>query len=425
MIHRECLGERKGTVMAFADRIELDELQRQLFDEMAKMRIIDAHEHLWPEKERLAKTFDWAWLLQGYLVGDLASAGLSRSVDPLDNNLTARQKWEKIKPYWNAVKWGTYARGLRLSLKEWFGVDDITDENFEEIGRKLNENNRPGFYREALGKKCNIERVIVCQQSWKGFEDDLLRVIVFLPKLNTHADLEYYEKFIGRPMRTPKQVLAALEKFVADAVEAGVVGFKTSAAPMGAYDRAGAQRLLVRVIRGESLTAAERPTMNRFLHEIALRIIHRTGKPVAVHCGVWGDFRELDVMNFFETMQRFGEMHFDLFHMGVPSVREMAFVGKNLPNVSLNLCWCPLVSQHMMENGLQEYIDIVPTSKFIAFGGDYHWNPELTWGHLQMCRESLARVFAARIRRGMIDFDGSVAVLKAWLYDNPKRIYGI
>ena len=121
--------------MTFADRIELDELQQQLFDAMAKMTIIDAHEHTPPEKTRLTKTFDWAWLLHGYLIQDLYSAGLERSFDPWDNSLTARQKWEKVKPYWEAVRWGTYARGLRLSLKEWFGMDDVTDENFEEIGR--------------------------------------------------------------------------------------------------------------------------------------------------------------------------------------------------------------------------------------------------------------------------------------------------
>jgi predicted TIM-barrel fold metal-dependent hydrolase len=146
---------------------------------------------------------------------------------------------------------------------------------------------------------------------------------------------------------------------------------------------------------------------------------------VGVHCGVWKDFRTQYVMNFFETLERFEDVHFDLFHMGMPAVREMAFVGKNLPNVSLNLCWSPIVSQHMMESALQEYLDLVPTSKIIGFGGDYHWNPELTFGHLQMARESLARVFAARIKRGMIDFDGAVAVLHAWLYDNPKRIYAI
>ena len=411
--------------MTFADKMTLDDLERQLFDAMGKMTLIDAHEHIKPEKERLSKTFDWAWPLHGYLIQDLYSAGLSKSFDPWDNALSPTEKWETVKPYWEAVRWGTYARSFRLALGEWFGVEDITDGNLEEIGRKLNGNNRPGFYREALAEKCNAERVIVCAPDWQGYDDDLLRVIVNLPKFESRQQLDHYEQSIGRPIRTPKQVLKALEKYIADAIEGGVVGFKTAAVPMGPYDRTAVQRLLTRIIRGGTLTANEQPYMNRFVHELALRILRGTDKVVAVHCGVWGDFRQQDVMNLYETLERFPEIHFDLFHMSMPSVRQAAFVGKNLPNVSLNLCWSPVVSQHMMESGLQEYLDIVPTSKFIAFGGDYHWNPELTWGALVMARESLARVFAARIRRGMMDAEGAIAVLKTWFYDNPKRIYHI
>jgi len=106
-------------------------------------------------------------------------------------------------------------------------------------------------------------------------------------------------------------------------------------------------------------------------------------------------------------------------------VRQAAFVTKNLRNTSTNLCWTYLVSQHMTETSLQEWLDIVPVSKVIAFGGDYVWNPQMVWGHLVMCRESLARAFAARIRRGMMDLEGATGVLRGWMYDNPKRIYRI
>jgi hypothetical protein len=79
----------------------------------------------------------------------------------------------------------------------------------------------------------------------------------------------------------------------------------------------------------------------------------------------------------------------------------------------------------MTEHALNEWLDVVPVSKIIGFGGDFIWNPENTWGHLQMCRESLARVFASRIRRGLIDPDGALEILRAWMYENPKRIYGL
>ena len=411
--------------MAFADRIVLDELEQQLYDELSRMTIIDTHEHLKPEKQHLSKRFDWSWLLMGYLIHDLRSAGLDPKLDPWDNSTPPGRKWEMVKPYWQAVKWGTYARGLRLALAEWFGVDDITDDTWEMIGHKLNEHNKPGIYRKALAEKCRIERVICSNTEWTGYEGDLLRVIVAVPRIVTPADLSYYERLTGLPIRNAKQAYGALEKFFEDAERAGVVGFKTVACPMGPYDRSAVQRLLIKVGQGQALSFEEQPVMNRYFYELAFRLLRGTDKVVAVHCGVWGDFRTLDVMNFYQTIARFPGIKFDLFHMGMPSVRQMAFVGKNLRNASLNLCWSYLVSQHMAENALAEWLDIVPTTKVFGFGGDFVYNPQAVWGHLVMCRESLARVFAARIRRGMMDVDGAIAVLRAWMYENPKRYYGL
>ena len=409
--------------MTFRDELVLDDLEQRLYDELAAMTIIDAHEHYKPEKDHLKNTYDWAWLLRGYLLHDLVSAGLRADFEPFDNSLTPARKWDEVKPYWDAVRWGTYARGLRFTLKEWFGVEDITDDTFERVGEKLNEDNTPGVYERALAEKCSIERVIISNTEWHGYEIDLFRIIVGFPYVATSEDVAYYEKLTGESIRTAAEFRKGIEKFIADALEAGVVGFKASARPAGECDDAGIDRLLAKISAGGNLSAGDRPAMDRFIHEESLGHIRGTDKVVAVHCGVWGDFRALDVMNIFQTLARYRDVRFDLFHMGMPSVRQMAFVGKNLPNVSLNLCWSPLVSQHMMESALQEWLDLVPVNKVFGFGGDFIWNPEQTWGHLVMCRESLAKVFAARIRRGMIDLDGAVEVLETWMYDNPKRYY--
>lgn len=409
--------------MTFTDELVLDDLEQQLYDQLASMTIIDAHEHYKPETDHLENTYDWAWLLRGYLIHDLVSAGLRGDFEPFDNLLSPAEKWAEVKPYWDPVRWGTYARGLRFTLKEWFGVDDITDDTFELVGEKLNESNTPGLYGRALTDKCKIERVIISNTEWHGYEIDLFRIIVGFPYIASPQDLDYYEKLTGESIRTAEEFRQAIGKFITDALKAGVVGFKASARPVGECDDAGIDRLLAKISGGGNLSAGDRLSMDGFIHEECLKRIRGTDKVVAVHCGVWGDFRTLDVMNFYQTAARYRDIRFDLFHMGMPSVRQMAFVGKNLPNVSLNLCWSPLVSQHMMENALQEWMDLVPANKIFGFGGDFIWNPQATWGHLVMCRESLAKVFAARIRRGMIDLDGAVEVLKSWMYDNPKRYY--
>lgn len=51
-----------------------DEMEQRIFDELSKMTIIDAHEHLRPEAQYSKAPMDWAWLLQ-YVINDMVAAG--------------------------------------------------------------------------------------------------------------------------------------------------------------------------------------------------------------------------------------------------------------------------------------------------------------------------------------------------------------
>jgi predicted TIM-barrel fold metal-dependent hydrolase len=112
-----------------------------------------------------------------------------------------------------------------------------------------------------------------------------------------------------------------------------------------------------------------------------------------------------------------------MFHLGVPFWREAALIGKNLPNVTLNLCWCPIVSQVTTARMLDELIDLVPANKIIAFGGDYRVCVQKVWGHLVMAREVVATVLARRVQAGDVDRPEALRLAKLWFHDNPARIY--
>jgi len=77
--------------------------------------------------------------------------------------------------------------------------------------------------------------------------------------------------------------------------------------------------------------------------------------------------------------------------MGMPWVRDTAFIAKNFKNVYLNLCWSHIVSPYMTRSALLEYVDIAPANKIIAFGGDYIVSAvEKIYGHLYMAKENIA-----------------------------------
>jgi hypothetical protein len=107
----------------------------------------------------------------------------------------------------------------------------------------------------------------------------------------------------------------------------------------------------------------------------------------------------------------------------MPFVRDAIVIGKNLPNVFLNLCWCHILSAVQACSGVDELLDQVPVNKVIAFGGDEVMAPENIIGHLQMARENFAQVFGQRIDRGLMDFDEAMQILRLWFLKNPLQLY--
>ena len=145
--------------------------------------------------------------------------------------------------------------------------------------------------------------------------------------------------------------------------------------------------------------------------------------PVAVHTGYWGDFRKIDCKNLLPLVMRRRDVRFDMFHLGMPMLRDGALIGKSQPNVTLNLTWCAVISQVQTTRMLDELIDLVPVNKIIAFGGDYRCCVHKAYGHLVMARETVAAALARRVDDGDFDRAEAMRLARMWFHDNPTRIY--
>jgi predicted TIM-barrel fold metal-dependent hydrolase len=154
-------------------------------------------------------------------------------------------------------------------------------------------------------------------------------------------------------------------------------------------------------------------------------MVGETGRVVAVHTGVWNDFRRFKATHMIPMIQRHPDVRFDLYHGSIPYVREIGFVAKNFPNVWLNLCWAHIVSPVMTRSMLNEWMDYVPMNKIIAFGGDYMIPVEKVYGHLVMARENISQVLAMRVEEGLMDLEEAARVAYKWFHDNPAGLYGL
>ncbi len=433
--------------------MNLTQTEEKLIEYMESLTIIDAHEHLPPEKVRIDTPQDVFTLVGHYTRHDLFSAGMdweegfenikNQFIDRpkyqslFDQSIPLEKRWETFKPYWERIRFGSYARAAIITAQKVYGFDDINDDTYKPLSEAIAQANKPGIYERILCNMCNIKYSLTqCGQI--VHDKPLIPVMPGFP----YADITKREQieqisqnlnFKQFPKTLDDYVNALKEKYTQWKNE-GAVGVKIRSIYNEPPDKKSAEKTYKDIIDGKELPpiltskdyqsakGTSNPLSNYLLHKI-IDIATELDLTVAVHAGIWGDFREIDSKFMLTLAPAHPATRFDLYHLGSPSIRDTIVIGKNLPNVFLNLCWTHIISQTQTQSGIDELLDMVPVNKIIAFGGDYSRPVEKVVGHLMMAREDFAIVFARRIDRNLMSFDDAKYILKLWFYDNPVKIY--
>jgi len=404
--------------------MKLTRTARELYEIIAELPVIDAHEHLPAEEDYLRLGYSGLNLFAGgYIWHDLESAGL-----PPEFKATMRdgglrpvdEWWPIIKPHWEQVRHTSYSRALRITARDLFGLPDIDDSTIADLADAVRESNRPGLYQRVLQERCGIRLSITCIDRPDFPEDPGLRGITQLEKSTGAPDEIAHELSgrVGHEVHSLGEAVEAGQTILRDELERGAIGFKQTVAPHAVPSPEAAAEQWK---EGSRASAAVRDLLcDRYLDVAA-----EADVPVAVHTGYWGDFRDLDPKHMLSFAMRRQDVRFDMFHLGMPMVRDAILIGKTLPNVTLNLTWCPIISQAQTVQALDEMIDMVPVSKIIAFGGDYRASVQKVYGHLVLAREAVAAALARRVDAGDFDTEEALRIARMWFYDNPARVYSL
>jgi len=410
--------------------MKLSALAQSLYEEMAGLTVIDAHEHLPPEKEYIGFEYSGPNLFAGgYIWHDLESAGLSPEFKATMREGGYRPVddwWPEIRPHWEHVRHGSYARALRITVRDVFGLPDINDSTIAALADAVQADNRPGLYRRIMQERCGIRTAITCIDQPAFPEDTALVGITNLEKsAGSPAGIaETLAKRTGRQVRTLDDAVEVGQSLLRSELAQGAVGFKIRVAAHGPPDPHTAETEWEKALLNPSSTA-DSPAVGDLLFDRFLDVAAAADVPVAVHTGYWGDFRELDPKHMFSFAARRRDVRFDMFHLGMPMIRDAILIGKTLPNVTLNLTWCPVISQEQTVQALDEIIDLVPLNKIIAFGGDYRVAVQKVYGHLVLAREAVAAALAKRVEADDLDREEALRIAGMWFGDNPVRIYGL
>lgn len=400
----------------------------ELFEAISAMPVIDAHEHLPAERAYLDFHYSGLNLFAGgYIQHDLESAGLPPAFKATMREGGYRpveEWWPVIRPYWEQVKHGSFARALRITVQHLFGFPDVGDATIHGIAEAVMVANRPGLYREILQRRCGIRCSITCvDQPWFPDDPGLRGITALLKSTGSPSQIaETLASRTGRAIRNLDDAIEASRDVLRDELQRGALGFKMAVADLAPADRSGAERAWQDGVRDPGAGASSRAVLE-VLHEAGFDVAAEAGVPVAVHTGYWGDFRQLDPKHLLSFALRRRDVRFDLFHLGMPMIRDAILIGKNLPNVTLNLTWCPIISQSQTVQALDEIIDLVPSTKVTAFGGDYRSAVQKVYGHLYLAREAVAAALGKRVDAGDFDRAEALRLARLWFHDNPASIY--
>jgi hypothetical protein len=128
----------------------------------------------------------------------------------------------------------------------------------------------------------------------------------------------------------------------------------------------------------------------RFARELKL--------PVQLHTGHMAGVRNrVDKTNaayLAGVLELHQEVRFDLFHGNWPYLGDLLFLGKNYPNVSLDLCWLHIIDPAYAIELLERAVPVMPHTKIHGFGGDFGDQPEYVTAHLQIARKNISAALA-------------------------------
>lgn len=409
--------------------ILLNKIEQQLVEEMEQIVTIDCHEHLLEEDQRVNADTDVFTLFTHYTRHELINCGMSEAEYRMLHNkdIPLDVRWRKFEPYWNNIRYSSYARAALIAARKFYGVDDINSSTYIQLSENIKNANKPGLYKRVLKDACNIGvSLLQINYPFKDVDKNFFAPVVHMTFFDDTCSWEG----MSRPSFNPKALVNTLddyiyaaEEFVSEMKSKGAVGLKMPVRETSEPSRQEALRIFEKLRDG---TIDRLPKVNPLYDYVIDQIIRMAEEydlVLAVHTGYWGDFRTLNPLYIIPLVIRHPKARFDIFHLGYPWVRETLMLGKGFPNVWLNLCWTHIISQKFATEALNEAVELVPANKILAFGADYGLPVEKVYGHLIMAREDIARALSPKIESGQITFSQAKDIMKKWLHDNPKELY--
>lgn len=406
--------------------------------------LIDTHEHLMNESERLkagrtidGNANDWTFLLSHYFDSDLVAAGMSQKDHDLffSPDLAPLEKWRLIEPYWPHAKHTGYGINVRLALRDLYGIEDLTKDSVGRLDEAYHAAIKPGFYRRLLRDIGNIES---CQTNrWPFLESeqpDLLMSDLHLGGLIEDDVDPRYASEAGVTVKGLGDWHRVMDHWITTYGKKAVAVKSTLA-----YHRdldcvrtppEDVEKTFLKKLNKDPLAAAERKALEDHLFWHAVDRATEMGLPVKIHTGYYAGHGYMPLgrvggnpASVCELCRQSPRTRFVIFHIGYPYYEEMLPVAKHYPNAYMDMCWSWIINPLAAKDFLKKYLVMAPANKLSVFGGDYI-PVELVPGHAAIARRGITQALSELVDEGWMTLKDALSLTDRIMHQNARDLYG-
>jgi predicted TIM-barrel fold metal-dependent hydrolase len=422
---------------------QTSDVRRQIFSKVWHTPFVDTHEHLCDEQDRLpggssTGPDDWTVLLSGYLGSDLLSAGMPADAQGklYAPGLSPNEKWKLLEPYWPAVKNTGYGQAARLSLKQLFGVDDLSAATVERAQAGYEKTRQPGFYRRVLCDQGGIES---CQVNWlkSPFLESKMPTLLM-------QDISIVGMFVGPDLAKFGQPAGIAATELSQWHD--VIGwwfnkygrYAVAVKSQDAYRRdIDYQNIPAEQVadtfrkkaKGEPITPDDQKALEDHLFWHAVRKATENELPVKLHTGYYAGQNGMPLSRLIHNAGSACELcrtapgtSFVFMHICYPYYEELLAVAKHWTNAFIDMCWSWIINPIAAKDFLKKYLVTAPANKILTFGGDYLYAEQVV-GHALVARQGIALALSELVEEGWLDVDGALELVDPIMQDNARRIF--
>ena len=354
------------------------------------------------------------------------------------------EKWSATKEGWANMRTTAYGRSVLIAAKDLFGMDDLNDQTYGELSKRIKDSHKKGYYETILKQKSKIDACLIMEYNTSNPRDvvnegncNFRRFFVY----DRYVSFFGYDKMNSRFGASGKKItsLKAYESLVDSIFEQdiklgiqgakfGVAYYRTLKFDEVSREKAEAVFEKMKAAPQQIFPYEEAKPLQDFIFFKLLSLCEKYKLPVQIHTGLQtGSGNEITNANptgLAKAFFKFPGVKFCLLHAGYPYGGEMATLAKNFPNVYIDMAWSALISPAYTRRYLQEFIETVPNNKIMAYGGDSQ-TVEGAYGASVLARETVASTLIQMVKEAYLTESEAMDVARKILRENAITIYNL